>query len=153
MVIEGVACEDCASGGVEGGPCGVGCVRRRHGGPATVKEEEEEGGNRCVRIYCDGIFDLFHYGHARAFEQAKKMFPSVHLLVGVCNDESTLANKGKVVMTAAERCESVRHCRWVDEVIPDAPWIISKDFLTLHKVGRHPCGGSKQHARSPSGRP
>ncbi|XP_068324919.1 choline-phosphate cytidylyltransferase 1-like isoform X2 [Pyrus communis] len=59
----------------------------------SIKEEEEE---RPVRVYADGIYDLFHYGHARSLEQAKKL--------------------------------------WVDEVIPDAPWVLSQEFLDKHKI-------------------
>lgn len=37
-------------------------------------------------------------------------------------------------MTDAERYEAVRHCRYVDEVVRDAPWELDDEFITRHKV-------------------
>lgn len=52
----------------------------------------------------------------------------------VCSDELTLKYKGFTVMTELERYEALRHCRYVDEVLRDAPWTLTPEFLEKHKV-------------------
>ncbi|OUM56029.1 hypothetical protein BVG19_g5682 [[Candida] boidinii] len=90
--------------------------------------------DRPIRIYADGVFDLFHLGHMRQLEQCKKSFPNVTLVCGIPNDIETHKRKGLTVLTDQQRYETLRHCKWVDEVIEDAPWILSMDFLEKHKI-------------------
>ncbi|KAI0830194.1 hypothetical protein BC628DRAFT_1305162, partial [Trametes gibbosa] len=100
---------------------------------------------RPVRIYADGVYDLFHFGHALQLRQAKLAFAApedapphvvsgVHLLVGVNSDEQCAEHKNSTIMTHAERCEAVRHCRWVDEVVPEAPWVIDAAFIEKYQI-------------------
>lgn len=37
-------------------------------------------------------------------------------------------------MSDDERYEAVRHCRYVDEVVRDAPWETDDEFLSKHKI-------------------
>lgn len=69
----------------------------------------------------------------RQLEQAKTAFPNTHLTVGVTGDDETHRRKGLTVLSGAERAETIRHCRWVDEVIEDCPWVVSAEFLAQHR--------------------
>lgn len=104
-----------------------------------------DGGDR---IWVDGCFDLMHYGHANALRQAKEM--GDYLVVGVHSDEAITRHKGPPVTTDAERLVALRACKWVDEVVPGAPYntqlsvmdaygcafCVHGDDLTMNAEGR-----------------
>jgi len=87
-----------------------------------------------LRVYVDGVFDVLHFGHMRLFEQIKKKFPYCHLIVGVCNDQETELYKRTTIMSNEERSESIRHIKWVDQIIPNSPWIITEEFMNEHQI-------------------
>lgn len=89
---------------------------------------------RPARIYFDGIFDMFHYGHARGLQQAKNLFPNAVLVVGIPKDETTLKYKGSVILKDYERVESLKHCTHVDEIIFGAPWIVTQEFIKKYRI-------------------
>lgn len=92
-------------------------------------EGEEDKGNdgREVRIWMDGAFDMMHFGHMNAFRQGKAL--GTHLVVGVNSDESIAKCKGPPVMNDQERLTAVEGCKFVDEVVPGVPYVMSQEYL------------------------
>ncbi|KAF7813932.1 ethanolamine-phosphate cytidylyltransferase-like [Senna tora] len=84
-------------------------------------------GNKHIRVYMDGCFDLMHYGHANALRQAKAL--GDELVVGVVNDEEIMAHKGPPVLNMEERVALVSGLKWVDEVITNVPYAINEQFM------------------------
>jgi len=99
----------------------------------TLLESDEFQGaltradGRPVRIFVEGAFDLMHYGHANAFRQAKRL--GTFLVAGVNSSETVEACRGAPpIMTDEERLAVVAACKWVDEVIPRTPYVVSGRF-------------------------
>ncbi|WP_165078481.1 MULTISPECIES: adenylyltransferase/cytidyltransferase family protein [unclassified Desulfovibrio] len=71
------------------------------------------------RILTVGVFDYFHYGHVRLFNQIKSLYPRSHLIVAVQDEDSILKYKPDAIIfySTEVRCELVRALRLVDEVI------------------------------------
>jgi choline-phosphate cytidylyltransferase len=90
--------------------------------------------NRPVRVYADGVYDLCHMGHAYSLQEAKNLFPNTFLICGVSCDHWTHKIKGSTVMNEAERVESIRQCRYVDQVISKCMWIATMDYLRKYKI-------------------
>lgn len=55
-------------------------------------------------------------------------------MVGVCSDELVRKYKASPVLNSAERYESVANCKWVDQVVEDAPWQVDAAFIEKHQI-------------------
>lgn len=85
-------------------------------------------GKKNVKIFMEGAFDLMHYGHMNAFRLGKSL--GTHLVVGVNDGESIAECKGsQPVMSDQERCDAVRGCRFVDDVIERTPYVMTPEYL------------------------
>jgi ethanolamine-phosphate cytidylyltransferase len=66
--------------------------------------------------------------HVNAFRQGRSL--GTHLVVGVNDDESIARCKGAPpVMNDAERLAMVKGCKFVDEVVPNVPYVMSDEYV------------------------
>ena len=89
-------------------------------------------GESMTRVYVDMVADLFHYGHVEFLRKARAM--GDYLLVGIHRDDVTLAYKRQPILTMEERIASVAGCRYVDDVLPDAPLIVDQAWVEKHRI-------------------
>jgi len=91
-------------------------------------------------VYVDGSFDVFHVGHLRILQKAKKL--GDYLVVGVHDDETVARVKGRgfPVMSVLERALNVLAMRVVDEVILGAPWVVTDKFIRGFGIDTIVCG-------------
>eukprot|EP00518_Triparma_eleuthera_P000317 CAMPEP_0182462744 /NCGR_PEP_ID=MMETSP1319-20130603/6897_1 /TAXON_ID=172717 /ORGANISM="Bolidomonas pacifica, Strain RCC208" /LENGTH=447 /DNA_ID=CAMNT_0024662201 /DNA_START=258 /DNA_END=1601 /DNA_ORIENTATION=- len=92
-----------------------------------LEENEAKKDGKSVRIFMDGAFDMMHYGHMNAFRQGKAL--GTQLVVGINSDASIKACKGPPVMNDQERLTAVEGCKFVDEVVPGCPYVMTAEYL------------------------
>jgi cytidyltransferase-like protein len=85
-----------------------------------------------TRVYADMVGDLFHHGHVEFLRQAREL--GDELVVGIHSDADVASYKRPPVMTMEERVGVVRGCRYVDEVIAEAPLRVTRDFVERHGI-------------------
>ncbi|MBA3783663.1 MAG: adenylyltransferase/cytidyltransferase family protein [Nocardioides sp.] len=84
------------------------------------------------RVYVDMVGDLFHAGHVSLLREARSH--GDWLIVGVLSDDTTASYKRRPIMTLTERVAVIESCRYVDQVIADAPFKVTQDFLREHEI-------------------
>jgi cytidyltransferase-like protein len=85
-----------------------------------------------TRVYVDLVGDLFHAGHVQLLREARSF--GDWLVVGVLSDDVVAGYKRRPIMTLEERVAVIRACRYVDEVVPDAPDVVTMEFVRKHAV-------------------
>ncbi|EDW25642.1 GL26305 [Drosophila persimilis] len=94
-------------------------------GTAQQKETPTQG--KDVRVWCDGCYDMVHFGHANSLRQAKALGDKV--IVGIHTDDEITKHKGPPVFTEEERVKMVKGIKWVDEVVLGAPYVTTLEVL------------------------
>jgi len=118
----------------------------------VVNENKEEGEatntkasnkKKKTRVYCCMAGDLSHYGHINflknAIAQVSDNRDDVYMMVGLMSDETIKGYKRLPILTCAERANIFRGYKYCDEVIEDAPYNTTKEFMEKHNI-EYVCG-------------
>jgi cytidyltransferase-like protein len=82
--------------------------------------------------YVDMVGDLFHCGHIRLLKHVHDL--GYHVVAGIHSDEAVESYKRAPILTMPERIEIISACKYVDDVIPNAPLIITEHFINNHRI-------------------
>jgi len=84
--------------------------------------------------YVDGTFDLFHIGHIKILKEAKEHCD--YLVVGVHDDKTSNSVKGAnhPLTNLHERVLAVLSCKYVDEVVIGAPYVVNQELISSQNI-------------------
>lgn len=97
-------------------------------------------------VYLAGAWDMFHAGHIEILEKAKKM--GSYVICGVHNDSVVNNQRGLnlPIMNLHERVLSVLGCKFVDDVLIDAPVVVTQEMICSLRVNLVLIGSTKDDA-------
>lgn len=88
-----------------------------------------------MRIYCDGIFDLFHKGHLEHFKKIHQYFNEpIHLIVGIISDKVAINYKRKPVFNENKRLKIIESILYVNETFITDTLILDESFFDKYKI-------------------
>lgn len=94
--------------------------------------------NKIVRIYCSGVFDLFHIGHMNFIEKiynhCNLLFDNFIIIVGIHSDNTCKTYKREPILNENIRYKTVTYCKYINEIITDAPLEITSHFIINNSI-------------------
>ena len=85
-----------------------------------------------MRVYMDGVFDLFHRGHLESINNCLKY--GDYIIIGVVSDEDAKKYKRKPIINEIDRVKIVKNISKVNDVIFPCPLVITKKFILDNKI-------------------
>mmetsp|Transcript_15267 Transcript_15267/g.22981 ORF Transcript_15267/g.22981 Transcript_15267/m.22981 type:complete len:542 (-) Transcript_15267:170-1795(-) len=91
-------------------------------------------GSNARVVYVAGSWDMFHSGHVALLEKARKY--GDYVIAGVHSDAVVNSHRGLnyPLMNMHERSLSVLGCKYVDDVLLDAPYVITKMMVASLRI-------------------
>ncbi|VUZ55566.1 unnamed protein product [Hymenolepis diminuta] len=85
-------------------------------------------------VYVPGAFDLMHVGHVKFLEKCREL--GTYIIVGLHSDETAALETGRIgpILNMEERYLFLLAVRYVNNVIRDAPLVITNELLNFFKV-------------------
>ena len=88
-----------------------------------------------MRIYCDGIFDLFHSGHLNHFKKINDFYNEpIELIVGIISDKIAESYKRKPIINELHRLKMISSILYVHEAFITDMLILDLEFLSKYKI-------------------
>lgn len=84
------------------------------------------------KVITFGTFDLFHIGHLRILERAKK--EGDYLIVGVSSDELNKIKGKESIISLKDRLEIVKAIKYVDEVFIEESLEKKNEYIKQYKA-------------------